>query len=61
MKSTGLNGRSAIKIVDLETGNTIKSHDIADKYFGEGITIVGDKISSLTWRAKKGLSMIKTL
>ena len=53
-ESTGLNGRSAIKTVDLETGKVIKSHELADKYFGEGITIVEDKIIQLTWRAKKG-------
>ena len=53
-ESTGLNGQSAVKIVDLETGKTIKSHNIADKYFGEGITAVGNKIIQLTWRAGKG-------
>ena len=53
-ESTGLNGQSAINIVDLKTGETIKSHEIADKYFGEGITVVGNKIIQLTWRAKKG-------
>ncbi len=53
-ESTGLNGQSAVKIVDLETGKTVKSYDIADKYFGEGITVVGNKIIQLTWRAKKG-------
>ena len=53
-ESTGLNGRSGIQIVDLETGKIIKSKAIADKYFGEGITIVEDKIIQLTWRAQKG-------
>lgn len=66
-EGTGLNGQSAVKIVDLETGKTIKSHDIADKYFGEGITAVGNKIVQLTWRAgkgfvydKKSLKLLKT-
>ncbi len=53
-ESTGLNGRSSIKIVNLETGKVIKSHKLADKYFGEGITIVDDKIIQLTWRSKRG-------
>ncbi len=53
-ESTGLNGRSSIKIVNLETGKAIKSHKLADKYFGEGITLVDDKIVQLTWRSKKG-------
>jgi len=53
-ESTGLNGRSALKILDLETGKVIKSHKLPDKYFGEGITIVDDKIIQLTWRSQKG-------
>ncbi len=53
-ESTGLNGQSAVKIVDLKSGKTIKSHELPDKYFGEGMTIVGNKIFQLTWRAKKG-------
>ena len=53
-EGTGLNGRSAISIVDITTGDTIKSEKLAGKYFGEGITIVDDKIVQLTWRAQKG-------
>jgi glutaminyl-peptide cyclotransferase len=53
-ESTGLNGRSAIKIVNLETGEVIKSRKLPDIFFGEGTTIVDDKIIQLTWRSKKG-------
>ena len=53
-ESTGLNGRSAIKIVNLKTGETIKSRKLPDKFFGEGMTIVDNKIYQLTWRSKKG-------
>ncbi len=53
-ESTGLNGQSAVKIVDLNTGKTINSHELPDKYFGEGIAIVGNKIIQLTWKSKKG-------
>ena len=53
-ESTGLNGRSAIQTVDLETGEIVKSKDLADKYFGEGIAVVGNKIVQLTWQARKG-------
>ena len=53
-ESTGLNGRSAVQIVDLQTGEIVKSHKIADKYFGEGIAIVDNRIIQLTWRAQKG-------
>jgi glutamine cyclotransferase len=53
-ESTGLNGRSAVKIVDLKTGKPLKSHRLPDKYFGEGIAIVENKIIQLTWRSKTG-------
>lgn len=53
-ESTGLNGRSAVKIVDLKTGKTLKAHELPDNYFGEGITIIENKIIQLTWRSKTG-------
>ncbi len=53
-ESTGLIGRSAVKIVDLKTGKTLKSHELPDNYFGEGITIIENKIIQLTWRSKTG-------
>ena len=53
-ESTGLNGRSAVKIVDLKTGKTIKSQELPDRYFGEGIAVVDNKIIQLTWRSKMG-------
>ena len=53
-ESTGLNGRSAVKIVDLKTGKILKSQQLPDRYFGEGIAVVGNKIIQLTWRSKTG-------
>ncbi len=53
-ESTGLNGHSAVKIVDLKTGKTLKSHELPDNYFGEGIAIIENKIIQLTWRSKTG-------
>ncbi len=53
-ESTGLNGRSVVKIVDLKTGKTLKSHELPDNYFGEGIAIIENKIIQLTWRSKTG-------
>ncbi|MCH7949898.1 MAG: glutaminyl-peptide cyclotransferase [Candidatus Dadabacteria bacterium] len=53
-ESTGLNGRSTVKIVDLKTGKTLKSHELPDNYFGEGIAIIENKIIQLTWRSKTG-------
>ncbi|GAB2536117.1 glutaminyl-peptide cyclotransferase [Spirosoma aerophilum] len=48
-ESTGLNGKSRLMQVDLQTGTIQKAVPLSDQYFGEGITIVNDKIYQLTW------------
>ena len=53
-EGTGENGSSGIFKTDLKTGNTIQSQMLDEKYFGEGITILNDKIYQLTYRAQKG-------
>lgn len=53
-ESTGQNGSSGIYLFDLKTGNALKTFDMEKKYFGEGITIVNDKIYQLTYKAQKG-------
>jgi glutamine cyclotransferase len=53
-EGTGLYGQSAIYKRDLQTGKTIKMLRLPDKYFGEGITIFGDKLIQLTWQSKIG-------
>lgn len=47
-EGTGLNGRSTIRKVDLQTGKIIKMRALENKYFGEGITFFGNKIAQLT-------------
>jgi glutamine cyclotransferase len=53
-ESTGENGKSLLMKIDLKTGATIKSVPLADQYFGEGLTIVNDKIYQLTWTTGVG-------
>ncbi len=53
-EGTGLQGQSALYRRDLQTGQTLKMLRLADKYFGEGITIFGDKLIQLTWQSKTG-------
>lgn len=53
-ESTGLTGKSTVKKIDLKTGKVIKSRNMQDKFFGEGLTIVNDKIIQITWRSKTG-------
>ncbi len=53
-EGTGLHGRSAIIRWDLKTGNVLKRLRLPDKYFGEGVTLFGDKLIELTWKSKVG-------
>ncbi len=48
-EGTGLNGRSSIRRVELATGKVLQQHDLPWEYFGEGITLWGDKLIQLTW------------
>ena len=50
-EGTGENGKSQLLKIDLKTGAALKSLDLDPKYFGEGITIVNDKIYQLTWQS----------
>lgn len=53
-EGTGENGSSGIFKINLASGNADQSHLMEEKYFGEGITILNDKIYQLTYRSKKG-------
>ena len=53
-ESTGEYGTSGIFKTKLESGNFEKSVMLDKKYFGEGITILNDKIYQLTYKHQKG-------
>lgn len=53
-EGTGLEGKSELRIVDRYTGKIQKQLKLDNQYFGEGITILGDKLYQLTYRSKKG-------
>ena len=48
-EGTGEYGNSRILRTDLATGKVLEAKPISDEEFGEGITILGDKIYQLTW------------
>lgn len=48
-ESTGLNGQSSIRKVDLATGKVLENHPLSTLYFGEGITFFGDRLYQLTY------------
>jgi glutamine cyclotransferase len=52
-EATGLNGQSRIAQIDLKSGNILKEIGLDGNYFGEGITILNDKIFQLTWQNQK--------
>ena len=50
-EGTGLNGSSSIRKVNLMTGAVLKIQPISDFYFGEGITVLGNRMYELTWQS----------
>ncbi len=53
-EGTGLYGESSLRKVDFETGEVLKQIDLEDQYFGEGITILEDKVYQITWKEETG-------
>ena len=53
-ESTGLEGRSSIRKVRLETGEVLQQVALPPGLFGEGIVDWGDQIISLTWQTQLG-------
>jgi glutaminyl-peptide cyclotransferase len=48
-EGTGLVGQSAMLATDPDTGAVLRRVDLPAPLFGEGITVVGDRIWQLTW------------
>ena len=53
-ESTGLEGRSSIRKVRLETGEVLQQVALPPGLFGEGIVDWGEQIISLTWQTQLG-------
>eukprot|EP01126_Amoeba_proteus_P062716 TRINITY_DN8572_c0_g1_i1.p1 TRINITY_DN8572_c0_g1~~TRINITY_DN8572_c0_g1_i1.p1 ORF type:complete len:291 (-),score=49.53 TRINITY_DN8572_c0_g1_i1:147-1019(-) len=53
-EGTGLRGESKLIKRDWETGEIVKQVLLDSEYFGEGITIFGEKVYQLTWKNKVG-------
>ena len=50
-ESTGLNGQSSLRMVDLATGRNLQSQPVDSKYFAEGLTAWGGTLVQLTWES----------
>lgn len=53
LESTGLNGHSSLREVNLETGRVLKQVALPQVYFAEGLAVVGAQIFQLTWQNQK--------
>jgi glutamine cyclotransferase len=53
-EGTGLYGQSSLRRVELDTGEVLQIRELSDQFFGEGMTIYGDRILQLTWQSHVG-------
>src|SRR5690606_33368639 len=55
-EGTGLyEGKSSLRKVAYQKGEPVQRINLEDRFFGEGITIMGDRIILLTYREKVGV------
>jgi glutamine cyclotransferase len=52
-ESTGMNGESSLREVELETGRVLKQVAVPRQFFAEGLAIVGGRAYQLTWQNQK--------
>ena len=53
IESTGMNGQSSLRKVELETGRVLQKIDLPRQYFAEGLAELGGKLFQLTWQNGK--------
>ena len=54
LESTGLNGESSLRKVDLNTGRVLQQVAVPAEYFAEGLAVLGGRLFQLTWQNHKG-------
>ncbi|MEO8946443.1 MAG: glutaminyl-peptide cyclotransferase [Gemmatimonadaceae bacterium] len=50
-ESTGLNGQSSVRRVEIRTGRVLASRPLAGNRFGEGLALLNGLLYQLTWKA----------
>ncbi|GAB4858315.1 hypothetical protein Ancab_009788 [Ancistrocladus abbreviatus] len=53
-ESTGLQGQSSVRKVALKTGKVEALHTMDYSYFGEGLTLLGERLYQVLWLTKTG-------
>jgi glutamine cyclotransferase len=51
-ESTGRNGRSTVRKVQLDTGQVVQQHRLDQAHFGEGLTERNGELVQLTWQSR---------
>ncbi len=59
-EGTGQYGESMLTKVDLKTNELVQSINLPKEVFGEGITVMNDKIYQITWKSSIGYVYDKT-
>lgn len=54
LESTGLNGESTLRAVELTTGRVLKKLSLPNEYFGEGLAVIGTHAYQITWQNHRG-------
>ena len=54
-ESTGQYGESKLRKLDYKKGGVLKNINLSTAYFGEGLSVLNDKIYQLTWKEGRGL------
>lgn len=58
-ESAGLYGKSSLRKTDPATGKALLTRKLPDRFFAEGITVMGPRVYQLTWKSKKGFIYAK--
>jgi glutaminyl-peptide cyclotransferase len=55
-ESTGLEGRSSLREVELKTGKVLRKLDVPAPIFAEGLALVGTRLFQITWKHGQALT-----
>ncbi len=53
-ESTGLKGKSSLRMVDLSSGRVLQRYDLPAQFFGEGLTDWNGNLIQVTWTSETG-------
>jgi glutamine cyclotransferase len=53
-EGTGRRGQSTLRRVELETGQVVQRRQLPPQFFGEGVTVFGNRVFQLTWQSNVG-------